>query len=329
MGRGGGGGGRSSGGGGSRGSGGRIGGSSHRGGFGSRPDLGPSFRPSFRPYYSRPSFYPRPWWSHRTVVVDNRPRTVGDQIVSVIVALVVCIVLAGMLFRMFAPGLGMSSSITPSTIEREPLPAGSVIETEYFTDNLGWIDSGSKLESGMKHFYKETGVQPYLYITDSIDGSTTATSSNMEAYANKLYDELFDDEAHVLVLFHEYNSSGKYSTWYVAGKQAKTVVDSEGADILLDYIDYYYYSDYTEDEMFSKAFSDAADRMMTVTKSPWPKVIIAVVVLAGVVIAFMWWRAAQKRKAEEAAETERILNSDISDLGGSDSSLDDLADKYK
>lgn len=328
MGRGGGGGGRSSGGGGSRGSGGRIGGSSHRGGFGSRPDPGPSFRPSFRPYYSRPSFYPRHWRSHRTVVVDNRLRTVGDQIVSVLVALVVCIVLAGMLFRTFAPGLGMSNSITPSTIEREPLPAGSVIETEYFTDNLGWIDSGSKLESGMKHFYKETGVQPYLYITDSIEGSTTATSSNMEVYANKLYDELFDDEAHVLVLFHEYNSSGKYSTWYVAGKQAKTVVDSEGADILLDYIASYYYSDYTEDEMFSKAFSDAADRMMTVTKSPWPKVIIAVVVLAGVVIAFMWWRAAQKRKAEEAAETERILNSDLGSLGG-DSSLSDLEDKYK
>ena len=64
------------------------------------------------------------------------------------------------------------TNITPSTQNREPLPAGAVIETDYFADNLFWIDNKAQLEAGMKHFYQKTGVQPFLYITDEVDGCT-------------------------------------------------------------------------------------------------------------------------------------------------------------
>lgn len=341
MGRGGGGGGgRSSGGGGGRSSGGRIGGgSSHRGGFGSSGSSRPSsssggFGGGYRPPRTGFGSYYRP--SRTTVVVNHGPRYHGGGYygggrrggggsgILIIVSIIFLMYMIGTLISTFS-----GPDITRSTIEREPLKAGMVQETEYYTDELGWINSSSKLQAGMKHFYKETGVQPYLYLTDSIDGATTATTQNMDAYANKLYEELFTDEAHVLILFHEYNSSGKYSTWYVAGNQAKTVVDKEGADILLDYIDSYYYSDLTEDELFSVAFEKAADRMMTKTKSPWPMVIVAFIALVLVIIAFMWWKAKKKREAEEAAETERILNSDVSTLSGSDPELQDLEDRYQ
>lgn len=330
MGRGGGGGGgRSSSSGGSRSSGGRIGGgSSHRGGY--KSSSGSNYRSSsssnswYRP--SRPAMLPRYpgrytyGRRHTTIVHHSSP-------LSILASFILILIIFSVWF--ISTRVGGDSSITPSTIERTKLASGSVNETEYYTDELDWISSSSKLEAGMKYFYKETGVQPYLYITDSIDGEKTANQSNMDAYVNKLYDKLFTDEAHVLILFHEYNSSGKYSTWYVAGKQAKTVVDKEGADILLDYIDKYYYSDYTEDELFSKAFREAADRMMTVTKSPWPSVITVVVVLIILVVAFCWWRAIQKRKKEEADETERILSMDIGDLSDSDPDLQDLENRYK
>ena len=88
-----------------------------------------------------------------------------------------------------------------------------------------------------------TGVQPFLYLTDTVNGTTSPTADDMDAYSNALYDQLFQDEGHLLVLFQEYNSSGNYNMWYVCGSQAKVVIDQEAVDILFDYLDHYYYSD--------------------------------------------------------------------------------------
>ncbi len=233
-----------------------------------------------------------------------------------------------MVLAMFAGG--GSGNITKSTVAREPLEKGSVVTTDYYTDELGWIKSGTKLKKGMKEFFSETGVQPYLYITDTVNGTTSPSSYDMEAYAAELYDELFEDEGHFLLLFHEYNSNSQYSMWYTCGAQAKTVMDSEACDILMDYVDKYYYSDLSEDELFSKAFDEAADRIMTVTKSPLPTIIIAIVALIGLVIAFNWWKKAKEQRNREAEDTERILNADLHTIGGSGSSdTSDLEDKYR
>lgn len=222
---------------------------------------------------------------------------------------------------------GLGNSITKSTIEREPLETQYVITTDWYTDELDWIQSDTKLESGMKQFYKKTGVQPYLYITDTVNGTTHPTENDMDTYANQLYDELFKDEGHILLLFYEYNSNSEYKTWYVCGAMAKTVMDQEACDILLDYIDHYYFSDLSEDDMFSTAFEKASERIMTVTKSPLPMIILAVIVLIIVVIAFRWWKRAKAQKNAEAAQTERILNADIGQLS-EDPALKDLENKY-
>ena len=224
-----------------------------------------------------------------------------------------------------------SGSITPSTVEREPLSAGSVVMTDFYTDELDWIRSGTKLEKGMRQFLKETGVQPYLYITDTVNGTVNPSSSDMEEYAAELYDDLFADEGHFLLLFHEYNSSGNYNMWYTCGAQAKTVMDKEACDILMDYVDKYYYSDLSEDELFSKAFEETSDRIMMVTKSPVPTIIISIVVVIGIFIAFSWWKKAKAQKNLEAEQTERILNADLHTMSGqsSGSSADDLESKYR
>ena len=64
-----------------------------------------------------------------------------------------------------------SSEITKSTVARQPLPAGSVNETEYYTDELGWINNQTKMEAGLKYFYQKTGVQPHVVIIDNVNGS--------------------------------------------------------------------------------------------------------------------------------------------------------------
>ena len=232
-------------------------------------------------------------------------------------------------FSIFLPdgGAGIDGYVSSSTIEREPLPPEYVTETDWFTDELDWIASPSTLEGGMREFYKETGVQPYLYLVDSVNGSTYPSEDEMHEFANGLYDELFEDEGHLLLVFQEHDSDGNYYSYYVAGKQAKTVIDDEAADILLDYIDYYYYSDLDEDEMFAVVFRDTAERIMHRERSLLPVIFIVLGVVAVAVIALVWWTRAKKQKALERAQTERILNADLDTF--KDPALKDLEEKYK
>lgn len=233
-----------------------------------------------------------------------------------------------LLFGMFGGGLSLGG-ITPSTVTREKLDGQYVTTTDYYYDDMDWIGSGSKLEKGMKSFYQETGVQPFLYLTETVNGSTYPSESEMDAFAKQLYDELFEDEGHVLVVFQEYNSDGNYYCYYVAGKQAKTVFDDEAADILLDYIDQYYYSDMSEEEFFSKAFEKAGERMMEKTESPIVKIVVAVAVVVVLLLAFTWWKKAKEQKNLEAEQTERILNTDIEKLTSESPELEELAKKYQ
>ena len=216
--------------------------------------------------------------------------------------------------------------ITKSTIAREPLPKGSVNETGYYTDELGWINKDSVLINGMKHFYQETGVQPYLYITDTVNGSHSPTADDLADFASGLYDKLFTDEAHCLIVFFEYGDG--YMDRYVCGNQAKTVIDDEAADILLDYIDkYYYYDNFADEEFFAKAFSDAADRIMTVTRSPWIPVFIVIGIIAVIVLLLFWWSNVKRQKNIEAKQTQEILNTPLEKFG--DQEVEELTKKYE
>lgn len=333
MGRGGGSGGsRGSFGGGGRGSFGRMGGSS-RGGF-----SGGSFGGSggFRP--------PPPQGRRNSDVFmgymlgrmsrgsgsgggNSNPRRQGGGsgcLTVVITIFVVLLLIAAMSFVISSGG--SDSGVTASTVEREALPAGAVNETAYYTDELGWIGSSTKLEAGMKNFYRETGVQPYLYITDSVNGNHDPTQTELEAFANEKYDALFTDEAHLLLIFFEYYPS-EYHTWCITGAQAKTVVDGEAVNILIDYADRYYYSDLTDEEMFSKAFDEAGERIMTVTKSPWVNVWIVIGVLAILLVAFVWWRSHKKQRNREDEATRKILETPLETFGSDEA--EELAKKYE
>jgi len=246
-----------------------------------------------------------------------------------IVVLVLILVLITIIVASLANGVG-GSNITPSTIERTPLPPGSAIETSYYTDRLGWIRSSTVLETGMRNFFNRTGVHPHVYITDTVGGTNTPTAAQMDAYATQLYDEIFDSEAHLLLLFHEYPPmSGDFRTRVVTGVQASTVIDAEARDILLDYIDRYYFYDIDEEEFFSRAFNDASIRIMSVTTSPWPFIAGGLVAVAAAALAFMWWSRSKAQKNLEAEQAQAILSTPLQKFDGDDSQLQDLKDKYK
>lgn len=244
----------------------------------------------------------------------------NSSLASVIAMIVMLIIVLYVVSSKYSFG-----GVTSSTVEREPLAKGSVVETAYYTDKLDWVNNETKLTAGMQNFYKATGVQPYLYITDNINGKNNPTDKEIDVFTNSLYDTLFEDEAHVLLVFFEYDS--KYTSWYVCGKQAKTVIDSEAADILLDYVDKYYSSSMSEEEMFSTAFNSAGERIMEKTVLFSRYVVAGVIVIVALLIMFAWWVRAKKQKNLEAVQDQAILNTPLEEFG--DKSLEDLANKYQ
>lgn len=221
------------------------------------------------------------------------------------------------------------SDITRSTVERTKLDSSMVTEIdEYYDDNLGWIGSSATLERGMKAFYRKTGVQPYLYICDNLDGDNSGMYSKnyQESFGNKLYDELFNDEAHVLLVFCEYRES-EYVSFCVAGNAAKAVLDEEAREILLDYVDYYYYSNYEDDEFFSLAFEKAGERMMKVEKNRGWIAVVAIVALAALIILFKQLEKRRDKKIEKMKAAQDILNTPLNEF--SDDNVENLADKYE
>ena len=228
------------------------------------------------------------------------------------------------LFIALGGGGCSADSIAPSTVERVALNAGEAQQTSFYTDEDGdWIHNTAVLEKGMRQFYDETGVWPYIYILPN--GSTTSTSQ-LTQLAQDLYGELFQDQAHFLLVFCD-NNNGGFNCGYWAGSSARTVMDDEAATILADYL-WKHYQNYniSEEEIFSNAFADTADRIMTVTPSPVALVAICVTVVVVVVVVFAIVLRRMAAKKREAERMQQILSTPLESF--EDSELKDLEAKY-
>lgn len=197
-----------------------------------------------------------------------------------------------------------------STVERTALQPYRPFDKACVDDQAGWIADRNTLLRGMEQFYKLTGVQPAICITDDM-GSLDA-----ESFATDRYDALIGHEQGVLLLFYEPQPS-QWDSYYMAGEAAQTVMDSEACDIMLDFVEAYYTSDMSEDEYFGAVFRETGERIMTVTptvasKIPW--IVCGAVVIALIVAAVSVLRLKHKRDRERAAETERILNTPVDRL---------------
>lgn len=239
-----------------------------------------------------------------------RPMTPLGGTLSIVLAIIV--IVAGL--------IAARPNIQQSTIERSKLDSSLCTRVDtWYQDDINWIHDEKTLLKGLKTFYDKTGVQPYLWITDNINGKAKPNTSDFETALKSKYSELFKDEGHVIVCFME-SSPSVYATYYWAGSAAKGVIDDEAGEILLDVIDSKYTSDLSDEEMFSKSFSDAATRMMKVGHTTKQLIIIAVIVLlclGFVVSVYLWVKTRAKARAEEAEERERILNTDINEMSDS------------
>lgn len=291
-------------GGGSRGSYGGFGGPSHGGGF-----------------YGG-GFYPRPP-IRNTVFIGH-----GGGI-NTIISIIIFIVVLVTAFGGFPSSKSSSTKNIPkSTQNRERLESGVGYDNNCIIDNIGWFDNVTKTEKSIKKFYDKTGVQPYI-VLNAYD-STLLTDTAKEEYAKKWYDEHLKNESTFLYMYFaepDTDNDVGYMA-YVNGKQVSSVMDSEAIEIFWAYVDKYWYSDMSTDDMFTTIFTKTADRIMTKSTTAADvgnnavKVIGVIVVFAGIIVVMVVRR---KHKAEEAKETEKILNTPLN----GDSEADDLLKKYK
>ena len=296
---------------GGRSGGGFSGGRSGGGRSGSSGNFGGSSRPSY--HSNSPLFYRSPVIIHSGGSGYAQPPRKQKSTFSTLLKILIFVVLILCVLRYCSGNTSSGADLTASTHAREKLPASAVTETAYYTDaDGGWISNRSQMEQGLRKFYQETGVQPYVYILPN--GTETGTN-RLSEMAEELYDELFRDEGHFLLVFCD-DGNGSYHCGYVVGNAAKTVMDSEAISILSDYLNRYY-NDYSisEEEIFSNAFSHTAKRIMTVTKSP---LAIVMICLAVIIVAFIIYRiikSVNARKAEELERMENILHTPLEKFG--------------
>nr|WP_325303170.1 hypothetical protein [uncultured Dysosmobacter sp.] len=243
---------------------------------------------------------------------------------TVLATVIVLLVLVWIFTWVMSGSMGGSGGVQKSTYAREKLPSSAVTETGYYTDQGGWFSNRSELESGMREFYRLTGVQPYLYLLPN--GSVTSTVE-LTAMAEELYSQLFTDEGHFLLVFCD-DDNGSYNCGYTAGLQAKTVMDDEAVAILADYLDRYY-NDYSisEEEIFSNTFAQTGERIMTVTKSPLPVIAVSGAVVVVAALVFITLKKRREQREREQKRAEEILKTPLEKFGDQD--VEDLAEKYE
>ncbi len=276
------------------------------------------------PFHQQPTFGQTPQQQQYQQAKDSYYGQRRSSGIGCITALIILFVF----FAVFALMANTSSGGIPqSTVDRTKLDSKYVTKTGYFEDHTGWITSSSRLERGLRTFYEKTGVQPFLYVVQDINGDTNPSNTEMDAFCAQLYDELFEDEGHILVVSYDY-----IGYWYYVGHSAETVFDAEAQDIFETYIDHYaddlVYDQIGLDEFYGSVFSDTANRIMQVTPNYTVYLGIAVVVLVILFLLFRWWQKVKEQKNKEAQHAEAILNADINDLAN-DPKLSDLEDKYE
>lgn len=289
--------------------------SSYRAGSGSyrsRP-------PSRSGFYGRPPRH-RPHYSpHRSTYYGSPRRTVSGSVYAVILILIIFIIVFNTV---------SVSDIPASTTNREKIDTGVAFQNDCVIDELGWFDNPSRTAKKLQAFYNKTGVQPFVYLK-AYDSALSSDNDKLD-YAEAWYEENIDNEGTFLFMYFAEKDQDNDVGYmcYVNGKQVTAVMDAEAVDIFWAYIDHYWYSDLSTDDMFIKVFDCTADRIMdkSVTMGD---IILGIIIFAGcaVVLVLVIKIMKTKRKHEKEAneEAERILNTP---LDTKDPEAESLVNKY-
>ncbi|MBP3569296.1 MAG: hypothetical protein J6K04_09050 [Lachnospiraceae bacterium] len=191
----------------------------------------------------------------------------------------------------------------------------------YATDEINGASGVRLTENACEDFYDTVGIPIYFYTEENYEGSDEV------AYAEELYDKLFQDENHMLMV---YCDNLDVWSWCVGGH----VPNSVNPDDLLDKIENYWY-DYSlsYDEVLAKGVT-AYQRSLTGSESEGAGFFSGLLFFAGgiiVVVAVYTYinKGKEAKRYEEEAQkirTDLILSKPLETFGNQE--VEDLKDKY-
>ena len=252
---------------------------------------------------------------------DQKPKKPEKKTTAVGCLSVILIIIAIILVVAMVNGINAAKDAK----NRVKLDEQVTVDIGYIDDQLKWFSKKSVVETGMKSFYDQTGVMPYLIITNNIGGARNTAEA--QVWLQNKYKELFkNDQTHLLVVYYQENGSDDYAFMY-AGASANGVVDEDARNIIYNYFNRYYTSDLTDDEYFAKVFEESAKDIMKQYNTGWKAYLFWLVVVIAVLIIMNvidYKNTMKIRKQEAAAE---LLNANIEEPGWKDEA-EDLSQKY-
>ncbi len=201
---------------------------------------------------------------------------------------------------------------------REKLTDVPSFTSNCVTDELGWFDTVSTAGKKLKHFYDKTGIQPYVYLREY--DASLINDEMKDAKAHQMFDQLgLGENAMLFVYFAEENTDEDVGYMVmVRGKRVDSIMDDNATDIYWAYIDKYWYSDLSTDELFQKAYSGTGNAIMKKSKTFVDVIFVGIILCIVIVVPIAIIKVMvtkRKHEKEKAEETERLIKADLHDSG--------------
>lgn len=256
---------------------------------------------------------------------NNQRRNTGASTVILIVFLMFVMLL---FLAMFS---GCSQGPT-NDYNREKLKNNIPYNTDCIVDDLGFFVDPAKTGQRLKTFYDQTGIQPYIVITESTPALQNYSQTQMDEYLKNYYKQHINNENSFLYMYFGdpyFTETDEVGDMYIyRGENIKSIMDPAAVDIFWDYMDQEWRSDLETDDLFVKVYDETAKRIMTkstTTKDIMMRVLLIVGIVAVGLLALYYVKLKHKREREKAKETEDIL---ATPLATDDPNDDDLLKRY-
>lgn len=202
---------------------------------------------------------------------------------------VLALVIIILIYFVFAQFFG-DSRLTWSSVEREPLE-GTTMSADLYTDlTESYITSSTDLTEGMSNFFAATGISAYIYILE--DDSSLTSADSLSETAQSLYDELFDDEYHLLVLVC--SNTEEFFFAYAYGDEAAALLNEDETIPILDECINHYFDKDDIAYSLSSGIESGGNHIMQTSGNFGTIIIILAIIIAAMVFAYF---GAKKRKA--------------------------------
>lgn len=245
-------------------------------------------------------------------------------------ATVIWIVFLMFLMLIFLAMCGGCSSGPTNDYNREKLKNNIPYNADCIVDDLGFFVNPDQTGQRLKTFYDQTGVQPYIVITEATP--SLQTTAQMENYMESYYKQNIDNQNTFLYMYFGdpyFSETDEVGDMFVyRGENIKSVMDAAAVDIFWDYIDQEWRSDLETDDLFVKVYDETAKRIMTkstTSKDIMMRILLIVGIIAVGLLALYYVKLKHKREREKAEETKAILETP---LATDDPNDDDLLKRY-